>query len=69
MRPIAVKTQSFDELLAKEAKRGMAISLSGEFEGVEVAYLGTDRDLEVILEIFRGLPNQEPKPDEGGSGE
>ena len=69
MHHIAVKTQSFDELLAKEAKRGIDIPLSGEFEGVEVAYLGTDRDLGVILEIFSGLPNQEQKSDEGGSGE
>jgi len=60
---IAVAAQSFDETLAMEAKRGIEVPLSGEFEGVRVAYLGTDRDLGVILEIFSGTPGQERKPD------
>jgi methylmalonyl-CoA/ethylmalonyl-CoA epimerase len=60
---IAVAAQSFDELLAAEAKRGVEVVLSGEFEGVKVAYLGTDRDLGVILEIYSGMPNLEEKPD------
>jgi len=60
---IAVAAQSFDEMLATEAKRGIDVVLSGEFEGVRVAYLGTDRDLGVILEIFSGMPNLEQKPD------
>jgi hypothetical protein len=60
---IAVAAQSFDEMLAAEAKRGVEVVLSGEFEGVKVAYLGTDRDLGVILEIFSGMPNLEQKPD------
>ena len=59
---IAVAAQSFDEMLAMEAKRGIDVVLSGEFEGVRVAYLDTDRDLGVILEIFSGLPNLEQKP-------
>ena len=54
---IAVAAQSFDEMLAMEAKRGSDVVLSGEFEGVRVAYLDTDRDLGVILEIFSGMPN------------
>jgi hypothetical protein len=60
---IAVSAWSFDELLAMEAKREIDVVLSGEFEGVRVAYLGTDRDLGVMLEIFSGLPNLEQKPD------
>lgn len=31
--------------------------LSDEFEGVKAAYLGTDRALGEILEIFSGVPN------------
>jgi methylmalonyl-CoA/ethylmalonyl-CoA epimerase len=54
---IAVAAQSFDEMLAMEAKRGNDVVLSGEFEGVKVAYLDTHRDLGVILEIFSGMPN------------
>jgi len=60
---IAVAAQSFDEMLAMEAKRGIDVVLSGEFEGVRVAYLGTDRDLGVILEIFSSMPNLEQKPE------
>ncbi|MGD0902663.1 MAG: VOC family protein [Terracidiphilus sp.] len=60
---VAVAAQSFDEMLATETKRGIDVVLSGEFEGVRVAYLGTDRDLGVIFEIFRGMPNLEQKPD------
>jgi len=55
---IAVSAQSFDNLLAMETKRGVEVPLSGEFEGVRVAYLGTERDLGVILEIFNGTPNR-----------
>jgi hypothetical protein len=44
------------------AKRGTDVVLSGEFEGVKVAYLGTERDLGVILEVFSGLPKVEQKP-------
>ncbi len=60
---IAVAAQSFDEMLAMEAKRGIDVVLSGEFEGVRVAYLGTDQDLGVTLEIFSGIPNLEQKGD------
>jgi methylmalonyl-CoA/ethylmalonyl-CoA epimerase len=60
---IAVAAQSFDEMLAMAAKRGTDVVLSGEFEGVKVAYLGTDRDLGVILEIFSGMPNLKQNPD------
>ncbi|MGA7557748.1 MAG: VOC family protein [Terriglobales bacterium] len=60
---IAVSPRSFDELVAMEAKRGIDLVLSGEFEGIKVAYLATDRDLGVILEIFSGMPSLERKPD------
>ena len=63
MHHIAVSARSFDELLVMEAKRGIDVVLSGDFEGVRVAYLGTERDLGLILEIFSGMPNLEQKPD------
>ncbi len=59
---IAVAAQCFDKMLEMEAKRGTELVLSGEFEGVKVAYLDTDRDLGVTLEIFSGMPNLEEKP-------
>lgn len=58
---IAVAARSFDEMVAMEAKRGIDVVLSGEFEGVRVAYLGTERELGVILEIFSGMPDLERK--------
>ena len=44
MHHIAVAAQDFDAMLADAVKRGIALPLSGEFEGVRVAYLDTDRD-------------------------
>ena len=38
--------------------------LSGEFSGARVAYLGTERDLGVTIEIFSGTPDDRPRPDE-----
>ena len=38
--------------------------LSSEFGGARVAYLGTDRDLGVTLEIFGGTPDDRPQADE-----
>lgn len=35
----------------------------GTFTGAKVAYLPTDRDLRVIVEIFGGTPVLEEKPD------
>ncbi len=46
-----------------QAQRGNDVVLSGEFEGVKVAYLSTDRDLGVTLEIFSGIPDTQQKPD------
>jgi hypothetical protein len=51
---------NFDETLEAEVKRGndlvLSCELSGKFSGIKVAYLGTQRDLGVVLEIFNGLP-------------
>jgi methylmalonyl-CoA/ethylmalonyl-CoA epimerase len=60
---IAVATPSFDEMVAAQAERGNDLVLSGEFSGIRVAYLATDRDLGVITEIFNGTPVAEQKPD------
>lgn len=57
---IAVGTTNYDELLAAESRRGnplaMECELGGQYEGIKVAYLGTDRTLGVLLEVFNGLP-------------
>ena len=47
---IAVSAQSFDNLLAMETKRGLRFPSAVSSR----AYLGIERDLGVILEIFNG---------------
>ena len=60
---VAVATPNFDETVA-QADRGNGVILSGEFGGARVAYLETDRDLGVIIEISSGTPDDRPQPDE-----
>ncbi len=59
---IAVATPSFHDTVAAQAKRGNTLVLSGTFSGAKVAYLPTDRDLGVIIEVFSGTPAIERKP-------
>ncbi|HEU4786904.1 MAG TPA: hypothetical protein VFS57_05835, partial [Gemmatimonadaceae bacterium] len=60
---VAVGTPIFDDAVAMQAKRGNKLVLSGTFSGAKVAYLPTDRDLGVTIEIFSGTPVAEGKPD------
>lgn len=60
---IAVATPRFDDAVAAHAKRGNNLVLNGTFGGVDIAYLPTDRDLGVIIEIFSGAPGAEQEPD------
>jgi methylmalonyl-CoA/ethylmalonyl-CoA epimerase len=60
---IAVATPNFDEVLAEQTQGGITLPLSGSFSGVEVAYLPTEGDLGVILEIFSGMPGAEQEAD------
>ena len=57
-RKVEAKLNSYPQI-----KRGNTLPLSGTFSGVKVAYLPTDRDLEVIVEIFSGTPGAEQEPD------
>ena len=59
---VAVATPNFDETLA-QADRENKVILSGEFSGANVAYLDTQRDLGVTIEIFSGVPNNDEGPD------
>jgi methylmalonyl-CoA/ethylmalonyl-CoA epimerase len=60
---IAVTTPNFHDVVAEQTQRGITLPLSGSFSGVDVAYLPTDRDLGVILEIFSGMPGAEQEPE------
>jgi hypothetical protein len=50
---VAVATLDFDETVAR-AERKDEVFLSSEFGGARFAYLVTERDLEVFLEVFSG---------------
>ena len=56
---IAVATPNFDDAVAEQAMRGDDLVLSGTFSGVKLAYLPSDHDLGVIIEIFEGTPGAE----------
>lgn len=60
---IVVATPSFDDTVSAQAKRGNKLVLSGTFSGAKVAYIPTDRDLSVIIEIFSGTTVTERKSD------
>jgi glyoxalase/bleomycin resistance protein/dioxygenase superfamily protein len=62
---VAVAPTNYDRALAEEAKRGRETVLSGTFSGYRVAYLPTERDLGVIVEIFSDDRAPEQKPEAG----
>ena len=51
---VAVRAPDYDATVAGFAERGEELVLTGEFTGVSVSYLPTDRDLGVLLEVFKG---------------
>jgi methylmalonyl-CoA/ethylmalonyl-CoA epimerase len=57
---VAVATANFDETVGR-AERENNVILSGEFSGAKFAFLATQRDLGVILEVFSfsGTPDDE----------
>jgi methylmalonyl-CoA/ethylmalonyl-CoA epimerase len=60
---IAVATPEFDALTAEHQADG-PLPLSGSFMGIDVAYLPTDREFGVIVEIFKGMPGDGNTQDE-----
>lgn len=48
---------------SRRPRAGRGVILSGEFGGTKVAYLGTERELGVVIEVFSGTPGTEKKPD------
>ena len=59
---IAVASPKFDELVAAQTDRGKDLVLGGTFSGFKVAYLATEPELGVIVEIFSGPPDDDAKP-------
>ena len=50
---VAVSTPDFDEALTAGTATGKPLVLSGRFGGIDIAYLPTEDDLGVPLEVFR----------------
>jgi methylmalonyl-CoA/ethylmalonyl-CoA epimerase len=65
---IAVATPDYEQTLADEAKRGnelmMSCVLGGQYDGIKVAYLGTQPNLGVTLEVFNFGPGDKGKKSE-----
>jgi methylmalonyl-CoA/ethylmalonyl-CoA epimerase len=55
---VAVATPDFDGTVAR-AERKDGLMLSCEHSGIDIAYLDTQRDLGVVLEVFSGTPDVE----------
>jgi methylmalonyl-CoA/ethylmalonyl-CoA epimerase len=60
---IGVAVDSYDETISELSGRGHEVLLGGEYNGINFAYLSTDRDLGVITEIFSGAPGEDQEPD------
>src|SRR3712207_3085064 len=59
---VAVATPDFDETVAR-AEREDGVMLRCEHSGVDIAYLDTQRDLGVTIEIASGMPSNGGDPD------
>ena len=59
---VAVATPDFDETVAR-AERKDGLMLSCKHSGVDIAYLDTQHDLGVVLEVFSGMPSDGGDPD------
>ena len=59
---VAVATPDFDGTVAR-AKRKDGLMLRCEHSGIDIAYLDTQRDLGVVLEVFSGMPSNGGDPD------
>jgi hypothetical protein len=60
---VGVGVGSYDGTISELSGRGHDIVLGGEYNGINFAYLSTDRDLGVITEIFSGAPGEDQEPD------
>jgi hypothetical protein len=54
---------SYEGTISELAERGHDVLLGGTYNGIDFAYLSTDRDLGVITEIFSGAPGEDQQPD------
>lgn len=60
---VGVASPDFSETIAALEEKGNSVVFGGEYNGVNFAYLSTDRDLGVMTEIFAAPPGLEQKPD------
>jgi len=63
---VAVATPDFDGTVARAQPRAQCkdgVMLRCEHSGIDIAYLDTQRDLGVVLEVFSGMPSNRGDPD------
>ncbi len=61
---IGVRAVNYDALITDQVEQGKSFPLQGHIDGIDVAYLPTDRTLGVLLEVFKapdGHPLNEKK--------
>ena len=58
---VAVATPDFGETVARAEREG-GVMLRCEHGGIDIAYLDTQRDLGVVLEVFSGMPSNGGDP-------
>ena len=60
---VGLAVPDYGAALAELETKGRDVVFGGEYNGVTFAYLGTDRDLGVVTEIFSGPPGDDQVPD------
>jgi methylmalonyl-CoA/ethylmalonyl-CoA epimerase len=60
---VGVAVADYQGTIDELGARGHEVLLGGTYNGVNFAYLSTDRDLGVVTEIFDGAPGRDQEPD------
>ena len=60
---IGMAVRDYDEALARLRAKGHSVLVGGNYQGIRLSYLSTDRDMGAITEIFDFPEGKTPTPD------
>jgi catechol 2,3-dioxygenase-like lactoylglutathione lyase family enzyme len=60
---VGVAVPDYEGTIAELEGQGHEVIFGGTYNGIDFAYLSTDRDMGVITEIFSGAPGEDQRPD------
>jgi catechol 2,3-dioxygenase-like lactoylglutathione lyase family enzyme len=60
---VGVAVPDYESTIAELEGQGHEVIFGGTYNGIDFAYLSTDRDMGVITEIFSGAPGEDQRPD------